>query len=259
MTSERWKEVKGLFTSALEQDAGKRAAFLDEVCRGDQGLRHEVESLLASHQEAGDFIEKPAVSTDTFLPDADEEEDADIGRRIGAYRTVKEIGRGGMGSVYLAVRDDDEFDRRVAIKLIRRGMEIDFIVRRFRNERQILANLDHPYIARLLDGGTTEDGLPYFVMEYVEGRPMHRYCEDSNCRSRTVSSFRKGMRGRCIRARPSGDPPRPQARQHSGHRGWRAQAAGFRHRQTTRSRCPGPFRRANHRRIPHDDAGLCQP
>jgi len=91
---------------------------------------------------------------------------------------VKEIGRGGMGSVYLAVRDDDEFERRVAIKLIRRGMEIDFIVRRFRNERQILANLDHPYIARLLDGGTTEDGLPYFVMEYVEGRPVHRYCED---------------------------------------------------------------------------------
>jgi serine/threonine protein kinase/Tol biopolymer transport system component/tetratricopeptide (TPR) repeat protein len=178
MTSERWKEVKELFASALEQDAGKRAAFLDEVCRGDQGLRHEVESLLASHQEAGDFIEKPAVSTDTFLPGAGEEEEADIGRRIGAYRTVKEIGRGGMGSVYLAVRDDDEFERRVAIKLIRRGMEIDFIVRRFRNERQILANLDHPYIARLLDGGTTEDGLPYFVMEYVEGRPVHRYCED---------------------------------------------------------------------------------
>ncbi len=180
MTSERWKEVKDLFASALEQDAGKRAAFLDEVCRGDQGLRLEVESLLASHAESGDFIEKPAVSTDTtFLPDsAEEEEDADIGRRIGAYRTVKEIGRGGMGAVYLAVRADDEFERRVAIKLIRRGMEIDFIVRRFRNERQILANLDHPYIARLLDGGTTEDGLPYFVMEYVDGRPVHRYCED---------------------------------------------------------------------------------
>ncbi|PYT32956.1 MAG: hypothetical protein DMG58_09170 [Acidobacteria bacterium] len=180
MTSERWKEVKELFASALEQDAGKRAAFLDDVCRGDQGLRREVESLLASHQEAGEFIEKPAVSTDTCFPDpGDDGEDADIGRRIGSYRTVKEIGRGGMGSVYLSVRADDEFERRVAIKLIRRGMEIDFIVRRFRNERQILANLDHAYIARLLDGGTTEDGLPYFVMEYVDGKPIHRYCEDS--------------------------------------------------------------------------------
>ncbi len=178
MTSERWNEVKELFASALACEADKRAAFLDEACRGDPSLRNEVESLLASHQEAGEFIEKPALTTDTTFPPADEEEDADIGRRIGAYRTVKEIGRGGMGSVYLATRADDEFERRVAIKLIRRGMEIDFIVRRFRNERQILANLDHPYIARLLDGGTTEDGLPYFVMEYVDGRSIHRYSED---------------------------------------------------------------------------------
>ena len=112
-----------------------------------------------------------------------------ISDAASAYCTVK-IGRGGMGSVYLAVRDDVT-ERRVAIKLIRRGMEIDFIVRRFRNERQILANLDHPYIARLLDGGTTEDGLPYFVMEYVEGRPVHRYCEDQQLPVWTASSFSK--------------------------------------------------------------------
>ena len=83
-----------------------------------------------------------------------------------------------MGSVYLAVRADDEYKKRVAIKLIKRGMDTDFIVRRFRNERQILASLDHPHIARLFDGGTTDDGLPYFVMEYVEGHPIYRYCDE---------------------------------------------------------------------------------
>jgi eukaryotic-like serine/threonine-protein kinase len=177
VTSERWKEVKGVFAAALDRSASERAGYLDEVCAGDRELRQEVESLLASHQQAGEFIESPAISTDTFLLE-EAEEDADLGRRIGAYRIEKEIGRGGMGSVYLAVRADEEFERQVAIKLIRRGMELDFIVRRFRNERQILANLDHPYIARLLDGGSTEDGLPYFIMEYVDGRPMHRYAED---------------------------------------------------------------------------------
>jgi serine/threonine protein kinase/Tol biopolymer transport system component/tetratricopeptide (TPR) repeat protein len=179
VTAERWKEIKEIFACALERQAAERAEYLDAACAGDASLRREVESLLASHQQAGEFIETPALSTDTTLGASGEEDDADIGRRIGAYRTVKEIGRGGMGSVYLAVRADDEFERRVAIKLIRRGMEIDFIVRRFRNERQILANLDHPYIARLLDGGTTEEGLPYFVMEYVDGLPIQRYCEDS--------------------------------------------------------------------------------
>ncbi len=176
MTSERWKEVKEVFAAALDRSGSERAAYLDEVCAGDEALRLEVESLLASHQQADEFIESPALSTDTFSA-AEEEEDSDLGRRIGAYRIEKEIGRGGMGSVYLAVRADEEFERRVAIKLIRRGMELDFIVRRFRNERQILANLDHPYIARLLDGGSTEDGLPYFIMEYVDGQPMHRYAE----------------------------------------------------------------------------------
>ena len=177
MTSERWKEVKEVFATALDRSGHERASYLDEVCEGDEELRREVESLLASHQQAGEFIEAPAVATDTLFA-AEDAEDADIGRRIGAYRIVQEIGRGGMGSVYLAVRADEEFERRVAIKLIRRGMELDFIVRRFRNERQILANLDHPYIARLLDGGSTEDGLPYFIMEYVDGQPIHRYAEN---------------------------------------------------------------------------------
>src|SRR6185369_2543892 len=91
------------------------------------------------------------------------------GHRIGQYEVIREIGRGGMGAVYLAARADDQYKKHVAIKLIKRGMDSEDILQRFRNERQILASLDHPNIARLLDGGTTDDGLPYFVMEYVEG------------------------------------------------------------------------------------------
>jgi eukaryotic-like serine/threonine-protein kinase len=99
------------------------------------------------------------------------------GVRIGPYRLVKELGRGGMGTVYLAVRSDDSFQKRVALKVLKRGMDTDAIVRRFRNERQILASLDHPNISGLLDGGTTPDGLPYFAMEFVEGQPIDEYCE----------------------------------------------------------------------------------
>ena len=100
-----------------------------------------------------------------------------IGRRVGAYELKREIGRGGMGAVYLAVRADSAFQKSVAIKLVKRGMDTDFILRRFRNERQILASLDHPNIGRLLDGGTTDDGRPFFVMEYIEGQPLYRYCD----------------------------------------------------------------------------------
>jgi serine/threonine protein kinase len=106
-----------------------------------------------------------------------EEKDPMIGRRLGAYRIEREIGRGGMGAVYEAIRADNEFNKRAAIKLVKRGMDTDFILRRFRKERQILAALDHPHIGGLLDGGTTEDGLPYFVMEYIEGQPLYSYCD----------------------------------------------------------------------------------
>ena len=102
-----------------------------------------------------------------------------IGRRLGSYRIEREIGRGGMGAVYEASRADNEFNKRAAIKLVKRGMDTDFILRRFRKERQILAALDHPHIAGLLDGGTTEDGLPYFVMEFIEGQPLYSYCDNN--------------------------------------------------------------------------------
>jgi eukaryotic-like serine/threonine-protein kinase len=177
VTPERWKKVEEVFEAVLRRAPQDRAAFLDSVCADDTTLRNQVDTLLLSLERAGNSINSPAFGnalTDTMVSEATP---TVIGKRLGAYRIEREIGRGGMGSVYLAVRADDEYNKRVAIKLIKRGMDTDFIVRRFRNERQILASLDHPHIARLLDGGTTDDGLPYFVMEYVEGHPIYRYCD----------------------------------------------------------------------------------
>ncbi len=114
---------------------------------------------------------------DDTRPQPDDTLDESLNPRVGTYRLVRELGHGGMGSVYLAVRDDDAFRKRVALKVLKRGMDTDAIVRRFRTERQILAGLDHPNIARLLDGGTTSDGRPYLVMEYVDGSPLVEFAE----------------------------------------------------------------------------------
>ena len=171
MTPDRWNQVKELMDAALEVAPRHRAAFVAERSAGDEELRQEVLSLLESHEDAGDFLEDPAVDIKP-KPQADL-----VGTRVGAYELVRELGRGGMGAVYLGVRVDNEFRKRVAIKLIRRDMESGFAVNRFRNERQILARLEHPNIARLIDGGTTEGGYPYFIMEYVEGEPLLFYSE----------------------------------------------------------------------------------
>jgi eukaryotic-like serine/threonine-protein kinase len=180
MNPERWKKVEEVFESALERAPEEQSAYLAQVCEGDESLRKQVETLIISYKRAENFIEVPALASassgDDTLIDTPVNSSF-IGRRVGSYKIVREIGRGGMGSVYLAARADDEYQKRVAIKLIKRGMDTDFIIRRFRNERQILASLDHRYIARLLDGGTTEDGLPFFVMEFVEGQPIHHYCD----------------------------------------------------------------------------------
>jgi predicted unusual protein kinase regulating ubiquinone biosynthesis (AarF/ABC1/UbiB family) len=177
MKPDRWAKLEELFQAALELPVEGRSGYLAEACGADHTLLHEVESLLCSYTEAADFIETPALGVDLTPTEEAGPPSTAIGRRLGSYKIVREIGAGGMGSVYLAVRADDEFQKRVAIKLIRRGIDNDFIVRRFRNERQILANLDHPNIARLLDGGTTGDGLPYFVMEYIEGQPIRQYTD----------------------------------------------------------------------------------
>ncbi len=181
MTPERWRQVEEIFQEALDLTPHERARYVAEVCAEDIGLKRDVETLLSQHESAGELLEEPLYG-DTELSALEalvyEDEDPLIGRRLGAYRIEREIGRGGMGAVYEAVRVDNEFILRVAIKLVKRGMDTDFVLRRFRKERQILAALDHPHIARLLDGGTTSDGLPYFVMEFIEGRPLYRYCDE---------------------------------------------------------------------------------
>ncbi|HYG81024.1 MAG TPA: protein kinase [Pyrinomonadaceae bacterium] len=181
MSSERWQQIEEIFQTALDLPAGERASYVAGACAGDEELRRQVEELLAQYDEAGTFLDEPLYEqTGTRALAALIDEDPVIGQLIGAYKVVRQIGRGGMGAVYMAERADNAFQKRVAIKLIKRGMDTDFILRRFRNERQILASLDHPYIARLLDGGTTEDGLPYFVMEYIEGLPIYRFCDERN-------------------------------------------------------------------------------
>jgi tetratricopeptide (TPR) repeat protein/tRNA A-37 threonylcarbamoyl transferase component Bud32 len=168
--------VETIFHAALEVDAQQRDAFLRERCAADESLRQEVNALLAAHVTAGGFIETPIATLDEKLF-ADEAPDRLIGQTIGHWEILKRIGSGGMGAVYLARRADRQFEHQVALKLIKRGMDTEAMLRRFRNERQILAGFDHPNIARLLDGDTTEDGLPYFVMEYVEGLPIDEYCD----------------------------------------------------------------------------------
>ena len=166
-----------MFEQALELPAAERATFLGKNCHDDEELRREVESLIESHAKAGRFIDQQSLF---FSADAIEEDGETLpaGQLIGRYRIVRELGRGGMGAVYLAERADEEYEKRVAIKVIKRGMDTDAVVRHFRNERQILASFDHPNIARLFDAGTTENGLPYFVMEYVEGLPIDLYCAE---------------------------------------------------------------------------------
>ena len=175
MTPERWRQIETLFQAAVERASDHRATFLQEACAGDEALRQAVISLIASDERARSFIEAPAVAAAGWL--IGEPGASVIGQRFGPYEIIRELGRGGMGTVYLAERADDEYQKQVAIKLVKRGMDTDEILRRFRHERQILASLDHPNIARLIDGGTTADGLPYFVMEYIEGVPINEYCD----------------------------------------------------------------------------------
>src|SRR5215211_6036937 len=179
MTPERWRQVEEIFQAALDLLPEDRNRYVSDVCAQDTELRRDVESLLTQYDSAGELLEQPVYGNTEMsaLESFVEDKDPMIGRRLGSYRIEREIGRGGMGAVYEASRADNEFNKRAAIKLVKRGMDTDFILRRFRKERQILAALDHPHIGGLLDGGTTEDGLPYFVMEYIEGQPLYSYCD----------------------------------------------------------------------------------
>ncbi len=181
MTPDAFRRAKEIFQAALERPAGGRASFVEAASAGDPDVMAEVASLLAVAADAGGFLDEARLPA---LPRHEGLEGAAVPalpverRRIGPYTILREIGRGGMGSVFLAERSDREYRGLVALKLVKRGMDTDFILQRFRSERQILASLNHPNIARLLDGGTTDDGLPYFVMEYIEGEHLTDYCRE---------------------------------------------------------------------------------
>jgi non-specific serine/threonine protein kinase/serine/threonine-protein kinase len=178
MTPERWQQVRALYEQASALTVEKRSPLLEKVGVTDPDLRYEVESLLVCEDRAqSSFLQVPAA--DLLQPEMEEAGlGSRVGRRIGVYQIIEEIGRGGMGEVYRAARVDGQYEKEVAIKLVRGGFDSASVLQRFRQERQILASLDHPNIARLLDGGTTDDGIPYLVMELIEGAPIDQYCAD---------------------------------------------------------------------------------
>lgn len=172
MNPERWQKIQSLFEQTLELVSDKRNAFLKQACADDRELYKEVISLLEADANTHSLLDGLALDAVDFAKDFNLE-----GQHIGPYKIVREIGRGGMGAVYLAERAEGDFEQQVAVKLIKPGMDSRQILERFQSERQILARLMHPNIARLLDGGVNKDGLPYFAMEYLEGEPISDYCD----------------------------------------------------------------------------------
>ena len=175
MTPQKWQRVRDIYELALEQEPADRVALL-AACNGDEEVRAAVEKLLSAREQVNDFLTTPPLVDVTRFRQAEFFDHA-AGRRIGPYELVREIGQGGMSTVYLAVRADGAFRRKVAIKFVWPGLPGAEVTRRFEREREILASLDHSGIARLLDGGTTADGWPYVVMEYVAGQPLTAYCD----------------------------------------------------------------------------------
>lgn len=174
MNAERWQKIKIILEESIELDFVARQAFLEKSCGGDLDLRREIENLLEFENFEDDPLEQAAFSV---ITENEPPLKNLIGKRIGNYKITEELGAGGMGAVFLVERIDGAFRHKAAVKLIKRGMDTDAILRRFYNERQILATLEHPNVARLIDGGATDDDLPYFVMEYVKGQPLDEYCD----------------------------------------------------------------------------------
>ncbi|GMQ81677.1 MAG: hypothetical protein BMS9Abin05_1112 [Rhodothermia bacterium] len=187
ISPQRWSEIESILDEALEVAPDEQISVVDRLCADDEELRSSVMSLLKAGEKVSDFLEEPErkkfeqALVELAANDAnddDEETDPNLNRTVGPYRLIRRLGRGGMGQVYLGVRADDTFDKFVAVKIIRRGMDTEEILQRFRTERRILASLVHPNIARLLDGGATEDGLSYFVMDFVDGETITEFADE---------------------------------------------------------------------------------
>ncbi|MGJ5818877.1 protein kinase domain-containing protein [Paludibaculum fermentans] len=175
MTPNRWQRLEALFEAALELEPDRRPAFLQRECAGDLEMLGEVQRMLAADSDDGHDLRR-VVDAEALRAVAEAEEEPADGRRIGPWLITGVLGRGGMGSVFRAMRADDQYRKQVAIKVLRHGLESDFALARIRYERQILSNLEHPNIARMIDGGES-GGLPYIVLEFVEGETLTTYCE----------------------------------------------------------------------------------
>ena len=196
MTPERYKLIRRAFEAALEHDPKSRPPFVREEYRNDPELINKVLELLDA-LEADNFLLAEPPLTDDVAQEVDEEDLT--GENLGLYQIEKLLGRGGMGSVYLAKRVDQTFERQVAIKVARFGFLRGTLVQRIRRERQILARLDHPNIAKLLDAGATESGSPFFAMEYVEGAPLTVYCDKNGLRCHPENqAVSDSVRGRIV-------------------------------------------------------------
>ena len=168
MKAERFRQIRNVFDAAMEREPEARTAFLKAACQGDEELLVEVGRLLIAHGEPTAWIDEDVLGARVTRLE---------GRRVGPYEVLRQLGEGGMGAVYLAARADGAFRKQVALKIVQGQFPGEAALVRFQREREILASLDHPNIARILDGGTTDDGLPYLVMEYVEGEPIDAYCD----------------------------------------------------------------------------------
>ncbi|MCP3958025.1 MAG: protein kinase, partial [bacterium] len=172
---QRWRQVQQLFDAARERPPAERRDFVQRTAGEDRALGEEVRSLLGAHDQAETFLEQPFCRLGPAGRQPEQLPASLPG--VERYRLRRTLGHGGMGTVYLAERADRAYRGQVAVKVTRAELAGEDLARRFRRERQILARLEHPSIAKLLDGGTTEEGLPYLVMEYVEGEPIDRYCD----------------------------------------------------------------------------------
>jgi serine/threonine protein kinase len=178
MTPQRWAQVRSVLESALDLEPARREEFLKRTCGADRELVFEVKALLQALEESGSLLKEPILGA--TAGSSPRQDDSSAGTAIGPWTLLRRIGDGGMASVYAAARSDRQFRKIAALKIIKSGMDSEETLRRFRNERQILAGLDHPNITRLLDGGSTPGGLPYLVMEYVVGTPITQYCDTHN-------------------------------------------------------------------------------
>src|SRR5437763_12799027 len=169
--------VRSLFLAAVEQHApGQWASYLDEACAGDPALRRRVEVLLRAHQQPNSLLDAPVPNPVATVEEAVGEHPGTV---IGSYKLLQQIGEGGMGTVFMA-EQTQPVQRKVALKVIKAGMDSKQLIARFHADRQALAMMDHVNIARVFDGGTTENGRPYFVMELVHGVPITKYCDDNH-------------------------------------------------------------------------------